>query len=107
MHSCGVKDENDNLVAFELQTGYGTTAMLFVDPDHRGKGLGKYVMAKLAKILQDEGQTVFCHIEKVNKMSLKLHTEFGYEIAEGGVVTWSRCYPNDGKSCQKDKACCM
>ena len=107
MHSCGVRDQHGNLVAFELQTSFGLLGSLFVDPEHRGKGLGKYVMAKLAKKVQDDGQTVFCHIEKQNKLSLKLHTDFGYEVAEGGEVTWTRCYPKSGKLCQKNKACCI
>ena len=93
MHSCGVKDKNDNLVAFELQTSFGSLGVLVVDPEHRGKRLGKYVMAKLAKTVQDDGQPVYCHIEKENKLSLKLHKDFGYRIAEGGEVIWVNSVP--------------
>ena len=106
MESCGVKDKNGNLIGFELQTCYGSLAMLHVDPEHRGKGIGTCLMAKMAKLLQDDGQQVYCHIEVVNDVSYKLHTKFGYEIAEGGQVMWVRSFPKGGASCKKNKSCC-
>ena len=88
MHSCGVKDKNDDLVAFELQTSYGALGMLIVEPEHRGKGLAKYVVTKLAQTVQEDGQLVYTTIEIDNKLSLKLHRDIGYEIIEGGELIW-------------------
>ena len=106
MESCGVKDKDGNLIGFELQTCYGSLAMLHVDPEHRGKGIGTCIMTKMAKILQDDGQQVYCHIEVVNDASYRLHTKFGYEIAEGGQVMWVRSFPRSCTSCKKNRSCC-
>ncbi len=96
MGSASVRRAQDgHLVAFELQTTYGALGFLHVEPEHRGQGLAKCVMAKLASELQGEGEPVYCTIERENDLSLKLHTGFGFEVLEGEDLVWVTFLPKD------------
>ena len=79
----GVKDKDDRLVAWELSYFTGAMGMLYVMEEHRGKGLAKFIICKLARKLLQLGRNVYCFVEDTNEISLNLHKKCGFSIQEG------------------------
>lgn len=71
------------LVAFALATAIGTHGRLHtntVDPDHRGRGLGKELMRARLRALRDLGvETVITEIASWNHASLEIAKAQGFE----------------------------
>ena len=83
-----IRDNDNNLVAYELSSPHGTMGMLFVDPKHRGNGLGSAVVAQLSKELCSEGHYRYCHVGEENPVSIKLHQKCEFVIEEQADILW-------------------
>ena len=69
--------------AYEVETS------IYIEPDHRGKGLGRALYQKLFEVLQAQGyHSVLAGITLPNEASVRLHESFGMrkvaEFAESG-----------------------
>ncbi len=69
-------------MAYELEYSIGIVGALYVNPDHRRKGLAQCVMAALNRKIMLDGKPVYCCITKKNDISLELHKKFGFEIVK-------------------------
>lgn len=74
----GVEDRDGNLVAWTLQHTSGFLGMTFVKPEHRNKGLGKYVTVVLARQIIDEDGFCLVAIEEDNAISVRMHEGLGF-----------------------------
>ena len=83
-----VKDKEGNLIGWEVVHYFVSPGMLKVLPEHRGKGIGKYIVYALAKKLLDQGHTMYVHIEKHNTGSIHLHQKCGFQILDGTDAHW-------------------
>ncbi|OWF36640.1 uncharacterized protein LOC110441387 isoform X2 [Mizuhopecten yessoensis] len=77
--SVGVEDEGSKtLVAWSLQQLYGYLGMTFVQPEHRNKGLGKYVTTRLARMMIDKNGFCMAAIGGQNTPSISMHLKLGF-----------------------------
>ena len=76
--SVGIRDSQGQLVAWEITYFIGCVGMLYVMPEHRGKGLAQYVIYKLGKALMGKGKKVYCFIADNNNASKRLHEKCGF-----------------------------
>ena len=72
--------EDESLVAWEITYFTGAMGMLHVMEKHRGRGIAKFVIYKLAKKLTSRGHEAFCFIVEDNKTSIGLHLKCGFSI---------------------------
>ncbi len=104
--STGISDKDGNLVAYGLQQEYGSLGMLYVNPEHRRKGLAKSVLSSQVNKVMKTGEPVFCHIVKDNTTSFQLHKDAGFNVIEGCDVIWVRFVKAGQKSCKEKGVCC-
>ena len=97
--SVAVRDGSGSLIAYEVMHHYGGMGVLHVHPDHRSKGLAKYVTTKLARHLLDKGDDAFCFIEADNPGSATLHDKCGMTPARN--TAWCVYIPSGDFSSSK------
>lgn len=71
------------LSPYRNRPAYSTTAedSLYVDPRHRGSGVGKELLKELLRIATDHGfHTVVARIVGHNEVSIGLHQKCGFEL---------------------------
>jgi ribosomal protein S18 acetylase RimI-like enzyme len=64
------------LVGFAAVRRDGYILFLAVDPDYRGEGFGKRLVARVA----DNHSTVSCHARSTNRSALQFYRHIGFEI---------------------------
>ncbi|XP_013391718.1 glycine N-acyltransferase-like protein 2 isoform X2 [Lingula anatina] len=69
-------------IAYMITNEHGGMGMLYVTPEHRGKGCAKYVITTLAKKHLQVGHNPFLYIETDNEASLLLHLKCGFQMIE-------------------------
>ncbi|MDI6906621.1 MAG: GNAT family N-acetyltransferase [Thermoanaerobacterales bacterium] len=86
-HPVLVVEHGENVVAwgalspYSLRDGYRFTVedSIYVDRDHRGRGLGTLLLGALLNAAADRGHhTVIALIESENAVSIHLHRRFGF-----------------------------
>ena len=91
--SVAVHDASGKLVAFELIAGYCNMAILYVYPEHRGRGIGAAITCELAKKMIEIRGKAFLHITTENDISRALHKKCGF-IHAGGSTCWQIYVPS-------------
>jgi len=86
----GIVDDENKLLGF---ASYGTFRAwpaykysvehsLYIHKDHRGKGLGKILLAEIIKnAIQQNYHCLIAGIDSSNEVSKKLHQSFGFEFS--------------------------
>ena len=92
--SVGIRDSNGQLVAWEVTYFTGCMGMLYVLPEHRGKGLAQYAVYKLSKKLLQQGRPAFCFVEQSNNASKRLHEKCGFYEEPGTESFFAVVYKN-------------
>jgi len=72
-----------SLSSFRDRSGYAATAenSVYVDRDHRGKGVGRAILAELLKLASAHGfHSVIARIAGHNETSIGLHRAAGFEL---------------------------
>ncbi len=67
---------DDRLVAFAATRRDGYILFLAVDPEFRGEGLAKHLVATVA----EENRTVTCHARTTNDNALRFYEHLGFDI---------------------------
>ena len=93
--SVAVRTKTGELVAWEAISMRGSMVMLFVKEEHRGQGLGKFVIYHLAKKLLEMGRTAFTYVDGNNKASIDVHVKCGFTLYEGQDVFFTKIKRND------------
>lgn len=77
--------ENGKLAGFVVISMYGTfrgyIQVLFVSPDHRGRGLGEELMAFAEKKIFARAPNVFLCVSSFNKGARRFYSRLGYKRA--------------------------
>jgi ribosomal protein S18 acetylase RimI-like enzyme len=68
--------EEESLVGFAAVRRDGYILFLAVDPDHRGEGFGKRLIARVA----DNYSSVTCHARTTNQPAIGFYENLGFEI---------------------------
>lgn len=68
--------DGEELVGFASTRRDGYLLFLAVDPDHRGEGFGRRLVAAVA----DDHSTVTCHARTTNDSALEFYQHLGFEI---------------------------
>ena len=76
--SLAVKDASGRVVAGMLTYNNGSMGALWVDAEHRRRGLAKYIVTGLAIKLTGCGMKAFVNIKSDNTMSIGLHVKCGF-----------------------------
>ena len=64
---------------------------MWVDSEHRSRGLAKFVTVDLAKKLFNLGENVFVCVETDHDVSMRLHEKCGFKRMEDQqLVMWMR-----------------
>ena len=83
---------NGKVLGYGLQQWQGTIGMVFVKPEHRRKGISKFI-ALLAKKIHETDQPVFLYTDVENIASIASQKSIGYEIADCPLVCRSKYTP--------------
>jgi ribosomal protein S18 acetylase RimI-like enzyme len=68
--------DEESLVGFAAARRDGYILFLAVDPDYRGEGLGRRLVATVA----DDHNSVTCHARATNESALEFYQHLGFEI---------------------------
>jgi len=68
--------QGGSLIGFAAVRRDGYVLFLAVDPDYRGEGLGKKLIAHVA----DDHDTITCHARTSNENALQFYEHLGFEI---------------------------
>jgi len=68
--------EDERLIGFAAVRRDGYVLFLAVAPEHRGNGIGKRLIARVA----EENRTVTCHARTSNENALRFYEHLGFEI---------------------------
>ncbi len=88
MAAVGVRKKTGELVGFMLEYEDGSAGMLYVHPDHRGKGIGSVLIRKMAEEILKNREEVFVDIERHNSYSVRLHERCGYRADPSASLTY-------------------
>ncbi len=83
LSTVAIRDSRGKLVAYELVEPHGTMGMLYVDLEHRRKGLATVVVTQLSELLLDKHVDRVIQVHDSNAVSIKLHEKCGFKKAEG------------------------
>jgi len=77
-------------VLFDPGTGLeGEVAEVFVDPEHRGKGLGGRLLRQAVELFRERNVTFACvWTRESNPQAVHLYEEAGFRRTEQLVLTW-------------------
>jgi len=73
-----VDRSNDRLVGFATVRRDGYILFLAVDPDYRGQGFGRRLVASVA----EDHTTITCHARTTNRDALDFYQRLGFEIQQ-------------------------
>lgn len=68
--------QNGELIGFAAVRRDGYILFLAVHPDHRGQGIGKKLVARVA----EDHDTITCHARTSNENALQFYEHLGFEI---------------------------
>ncbi|WP_049927017.1 GNAT family N-acetyltransferase [Halopiger goleimassiliensis] len=68
--------QDGDLIGFAAVRRDGYILFLAVDPEHRGEGIGKKLVARVA----DDHETITCHARTSNENALQFYEHLGFEI---------------------------
>ncbi len=86
--SVAVRDDQSNLVAFEVCGPFLNNLNLFVYPEHRRKGLGAAVTRELNRKMIAMWGKAYTYIVEGNEKSVELHTKCGFTRMDEGRMVW-------------------
>lgn len=69
-------DDDDEIAGFSVVRSDGYILFLGVHPDHRGKGLGRALVGKVA----DEYNKLTCHARESNDNAVEFYRHLGFEV---------------------------
>ena len=92
--SSGVLDATGQPAAHAMCHYFGAIGLLDVSRDHKGKGLGLFVLSDLARKLLAENLPLWAQVEADNKVAARLFLRAGFERMGGGIATWLEYTPN-------------
>lgn len=81
------------LIGWITLYSYGALAMLYVEPEFRGRGLGKYLILKLSQAVTDKRIPAFLLVEEANEAAQNMYMGFGFRNTNFHPQ-WFRCEPN-------------
>jgi len=85
------RDQSGQLIAMAGERlaldGYTEISGVCTHPDHRGKGLGTNVMARVARDHLEEGIVSFLHVAANNTNAIELYRRLGFEETRRPVLT--------------------
>ena len=92
--------EDGRLIGFAAVRRDGYVLFLAVDPDWRGEGIGKRLIAHVA----DDHRSVTCHARTTNENALRFYEHLGFEIKrridnyyeDGGDAYYLKLGPDTG-----------
>ena len=84
-HSVAVHTSDGSLAAYMIQQEDGSLGHLRVQPEHRRKGIGQFVVNELAKKATKPGEVSFVHTS--SRESYNLHIKCGYKHVMDTVWT--------------------
>lgn len=67
---------DDSLIGFASTRRDGYILFLAVDPEHRGRGFGRQLIANVA----EDYDTVSCHARTTNDAAVEFYTHVGFEV---------------------------
>lgn len=70
--------KNNELLAWAMCGSYGGLSTLIVQPDHRGRGLGKLVVLAVTKYMGEKGISPHALVNDSNNVSQNLFKKVGY-----------------------------
>lgn len=70
------RSREEHLIGFAAVRRDGYVLFLAVDPDYRGQGFGKRLVANVA----EEHSTVTCHARTTNRDALRFYKHLGFEV---------------------------
>lgn len=60
---------------------FTTEDSVYIHHEHRGRGVGKAILARLVEIARERGfHTVLAGVSEGNEVSIRLHRAFGFEV---------------------------
>lgn len=71
-------DEDGGLLGFAATRSDGYLLFLAVDPDYRGQGFGRRLVAAIV----DEHDSVTAHVRRTNDAALAFYTDLGFEVSK-------------------------
>ena len=79
--SVAVRNRKGQLVAWSFRHFHGTVGHLYVMESDRGKGLGYYVLCKIARILAELSDSgyVYSNFVKDNVVSYRIHSKCSFK----------------------------
>ena len=80
--------EDGELVGFVGEHPCGSIGMLYVLPDHRGRGWGRSLLEAKVKDHQARGWMPWSEVYEDNKVSLRLHRSLGMKVTPAN----EQCY---------------
>lgn len=76
---------NGEIVGFVGMHDDGSMGMLYVEEDHRGKGLGQSLESYMVNRVKDLGWTPYCHVFTDNEASIRLQKRLGLYLSDDTV----------------------
>lgn len=58
---------------------------VIVDPEHRGKGIGRAMMEHLLQFLKPKGKDIFLYVDPENKIAISLYKSLGFALIKKGA----------------------
>lgn len=86
--SMAVREKDGTLIAYELIHYAGQFGLLYVKPQHRGKGIAKYLVAEMARSRIKTGHDAFVVIAEDNILSKNIHIKCGFKEVENYMIFW-------------------
>ena len=80
--SVAVRNQKNELVAWAFRHFHGTVGNLYVMESDRGKGLGTYVLSKMARMLTElsDSGCAYSNFVKDNELSFRTHSKCCFKI---------------------------
>jgi len=77
--SVGVFDQDGECLGYGMSTEFSTMGMLFVKPEHRGRGLAKHITTTRAEQKFKDDSPAAVTISTTNQTSINLHERLGFK----------------------------
>ena len=58
---------------------------VIVDPEHRGKGIGRTMMEHILRFLKPKGRSIFLYVDSENKVAISLYKSLGFALVKKGA----------------------
>lgn len=87
-----LQSDNSALVGWVTLHTYGALAMLYVEPEFRGQGLGQYLTQQISKIVVEKGIPVYLVVERANVVAQQMYMKCGF-YKSNVFALWFRYEP--------------